>query len=279
MADDVGLLAMPRLRAKDVNHMPRLRQRMSGGEQSTLVPSFPAVTCPVQANMTTGVGPDRHGVIANGFFYRERGEFEMWTAWNECIESPQIWDVLHEPRPGVTSAAWFPLHIKGAGADYICTPAPIHNPDGTESLWCYTKPEPLYGELRDKLDHFPLHHFWGPLANIASSEWIVDSAIHAAGQYHPNFFYIYIPHLDYAPQKFGPDSALKRANFIHTAQLTDTHILTAKSNLFLGVGKDMDVNVQFHDSGKDQYLFVRVEGHTGVGYPLSQQICVGTPTV
>ena len=79
-------------------------------------------------------------------------------------------------------------------------------------------------------------------------------------------------------EKFGPDSALKRANFIHTAQLTDTHILTAKSNLFLGVGKDMDVDVQFHDSGKDQYLFVRVEGHTGVGYPLSQQVCVGTPT-
>ena len=77
-------------------------------------------------------------------------------------------------------------------------------------------------------------------------------------------------------EKFGPDSALKRANFIHTAQLTDTHIMTAKSNLFLGVGKDMEVDVQFHDSGKDQYLFVRVEGHTGVGYPLSDQIVLGT---
>ena len=37
----------------------------------------------------------------------------------------------------------------GCGADAICTPAPIHNPDGSESLWCYTKPTELYGELRD----------------------------------------------------------------------------------------------------------------------------------
>src|SRR5438552_2235093 len=44
------------------------------------------------------------------------------------------------------------------------------------------------------------------LANINSTAWIVDSAVHAAGEFQPNFFYIYLPHLDYAAQKFGPDS-------------------------------------------------------------------------
>src|SRR5262249_48816839 len=52
----------------------------------------------------------------------------------------------------------------------------------------------------------PLMHFWGPLANIKSTAWIVDSAVHCAKQHRPNFFYIYVPHLDYAAQKFGPDS-------------------------------------------------------------------------
>ena len=85
----------------------------------------------------------------------------MWTAWNDCIEQPQIWDILHERDPAITSAVWFPLHSKGCGADYICTPAPIHNPDGSESLWCYTKPERLYGELRDTLGHFPLQTLLG----------------------------------------------------------------------------------------------------------------------
>ena len=178
----------------------------SEGDQMSLVPSFPCVTCPVQANMTTGALPNEHGVIANGFYWRDKHEVEMWTAWNECIERPQIWDVLHKHDPALTSAVWFPLHSKGCGADYICTPAPIHNPDGSESLWCYTKPTELYGMLRDTLGHFPLQHFWGPLSNIKSTGWICDSAAWAAHEYHPRFFYIYLPHLDYAAQKFGPDS-------------------------------------------------------------------------
>ena len=49
-------------------------------------------------------------------------------------------------------------------------------------------------------------HFWGPLAGIQSSTWIVDSAILTADKYKPNFFYLYLPHLDYAAQKSGPES-------------------------------------------------------------------------
>jgi predicted AlkP superfamily pyrophosphatase or phosphodiesterase len=96
---------------------------------------------------------------------------------------------------------------KGSGADFICMPAPVHNPDGTESLWCYTKPTELYGELRDAAGHFPLKHFWGPLANIQSTAWIATSAVIAAERFRPRFFYLYLPHLDYAAQKSGPDSS------------------------------------------------------------------------
>lgn len=208
MSEFVVLLSIPGLRQKDLGAMPRLRALGEVGDQAVISPSFPCLTCPVQANMTTGRTPREHGVIGNGFYYRDKHEFEMWTAWNECIEAPQIWDTLHEKRPGTTSAIWFPLHSKGAGADYICTPAPIHNPDGSESLWCYTKPTELYGELLAQFEHFPLQHFWGPLANIHSTAWIVDSAIFAARRWKPNFFYIYLPHLDYAAQKTGPDSEL-----------------------------------------------------------------------
>lgn len=206
MSEQVILLSVPGLRASDLASMPNLSDLVDGGDRATLVPSFPAVTCPVQANMTTGCLPHEHGVVANGFFWRDRQEVEMWTAWNDCIERPQIWDQLHEHDAEITSAVWFPLHSKGCGADTVCTPAPIHNPDGSESLWCYTKPEAMYGELRDELGHFPLKHFWGPLAGIPSTAWIVDSAMIAARQYRPNFFYIYLQHLDYAAQKNGPDS-------------------------------------------------------------------------
>ena len=206
MPDVVILLSVPGLRKQDLSAMPALAALARRGERAEIRPSFPCVTCPVQVNMTTGLLPAEHGVVANGFYWRDKHEVEMWTAWNEKIQRPQIWDTLHQHDAAITSAAWFPLLAKGCGADTICTPAPIHNPDGSESLWCYTKPVELYGALRDKLGHFPLQHFWGPMANIKSTAWIVDSAVYAAAEFRPDFFYIYLPHLDYAPQKFGPDS-------------------------------------------------------------------------
>src|SRR5688572_23679248 len=206
MAEYVVLLSVPGLRGKDIDLMPRLQDLVENGDRAELAPSFPAVTCPVQANMTTGLPPSEHGVIANGFYWRDKHDVEMWTSPNDCIERPQLWNILHEQAPETTSAVWFPLHSKHCGADYVCTPAPVHNPDGSESLWCYTRPEELYGEFLKEFGHFPLQHFWGPMANIKSTAWIVSSAITAAERFRPNLFYAYLPHLDYAAQKFGPDS-------------------------------------------------------------------------
>ena len=210
MSEYVILLSVPGLRRQDLAHMPELRALVGDGDCGDLVPSFPAVTCPVQANMTTGAPPSEHGVVANGFYWREQQQVEMWTSTNACVGRPQLWDIMHRHNRGLTSAVWFPLHSKECGADYVCTPAPIHNPDGSESLWCYTRPASLYGELQDGLGHFPLQHFWGPAANIKSTAWIVDSAVVAAQQFRPNLFYVYLPHLDYAGQKFGPDSDAAR---------------------------------------------------------------------
>ena len=200
------LLTIPGLREKDVAVMPHLREMTAAGQIVNLVPSFPCVTCPVQANMTTGRLPTAHGVVANGFYWRDKQRVEMWTSPNDCIERPQIWDLLTHVEGAVTSAVWFAMHSVGADADFICTPKPIHNPDGSESLWCYTRPVELYGELRDELGHFPLKHFWGPLANIRSTAWIGESAAVAARRWNPDFFWIYLPHLDYSAQKLGPDS-------------------------------------------------------------------------
>lgn len=184
--------------------MPHVAALANSGCVSTVSHLFPSVTWPSQANVLTGKPAKEHGVVANGFFWRDETKVEMWTAWNEKIQQPQLWDLLNER--GLKSAAWFPMLSKGCGADYVCMPAPIHKPDGSEDLWCYTKPQEFYGELLEKMGHFPLKHFWGPLANIKSSQWIADSAVECAKKFKPDFFYIYLPHLDYAAQKFGPDS-------------------------------------------------------------------------
>ena len=206
MSKYVVFLSIPGLREQDLAAMPKLSQLITNGQRATLSPSFPAVTWPVQANMLTGKLPQDHGVVANGFYWRDEQRVEMWTAWNEKILAPQIWDLLHEHDKSLTSAVWFPMLSKGCGADYVCMPAPIHKPDGSEELWCYTKPQEFYGDLLDQFGHFPLQHFWGPLANIKATAWIVDSAVACAKKFTPNFFYLYLPHLDYAAQCHGPDS-------------------------------------------------------------------------
>ncbi|HEV7282784.1 MAG TPA: nucleotide pyrophosphatase/phosphodiesterase family protein [Pirellulaceae bacterium] len=205
MTRPVVYLTLPGLAADDVDRMPALAGRV-GASRTRVEHSFPCVTWPAQAAMLTGEAPNQSGVVANGFYWRDEDEVEMWTAWNDRIERPQIWEMLRGAEKSFSSAAWFPMLSKGSRADVICMPAPVHNPDGSESPWCYSKPEALYGQLMDRLGPFPLMNFWGPMANIKSSKWIAESAVMAMDLFRPDFFYIYLPHLDYAAQRHGPDS-------------------------------------------------------------------------
>ncbi len=201
-------LSIPGLRPRDVSDVslaPTLDGWASSGASAELAPSFPCITSPVQASTWTGASPGVHGVIANGFYHRDRRAVEFWVGRNEVVGGRQIWDVL--ASTGRKSAVWHAQNIKDASATYIVTPAPIHKADGTTELWCYSKPEGLYRDLLDDLGHFPLQHYWGPLANIESSKWILAGAKWLIERYDPDFHYIYLPHLDYAAQKFGPDSS------------------------------------------------------------------------
>jgi len=186
----------------------------NAGSIAEMTPTFPCVTSCVQASMWTGVGPGEHGVIANGFYHRDRREVELWVGRNGLISGEQVWDAVRRRRPGWVSAVWHAQNIKDAAADFIVTPEPIHEPDGTTKLWCYSKPEGLYRRLLDALGHFPLQHYWGPLANIESTKWILRAAGWLIEQHAPNLHWIYIPHLDYAAQKFGPNSPQAKAALV-----------------------------------------------------------------
>jgi predicted AlkP superfamily pyrophosphatase or phosphodiesterase len=93
----------------------------------------------------------------------------------------------------------------GAAHDIGVTPRPIYKADGRKLPDCYTKP----GELRDELTHelgpFPLFQFWGPATSIASSRWIANAALHVRRTRTPTLTLVYLPHLDYDLQRFGPD--------------------------------------------------------------------------
>ena len=202
----VLLLSIPGLRQEDLSRMPTLQSLAAGGNCVPLDPGFPAVTCPVQATLTTGVSPAAHGIVANGLYDRGSHHLEMWISPDGVHRAPRLWDRLKSARPELRTAAWFLLQSKHANADLVCLPAPKHNPDGTETMWCHTNPQPLYATLREKLGDFPLHKFWGPIAGIEASQWIARSFLEAARENPPHFAVLYLPHLDYAAQRTGPDS-------------------------------------------------------------------------
>src|SRR5262249_46633887 len=61
-----------------------------------------------------------------------------------------------------------------------------------------------------KLGDFPLFHFWGPTASLKSSQWIADCAEYLMLANEPDLTLVYLPHLDYSHQQYGPDDPRSR---------------------------------------------------------------------
>ncbi len=201
--------------------------------------------------MLTGQPPSVHGVVANGFFHRDRRAVEFWVGHNDVITAESVWSALRRSPKGYTSAVWHAQNIKGAQADYIVTPSPIHMPDGTTKLWCYSKPDDLYPQLLDVCGHFPLQHYWGPLSNIESTQWILRAALWLFQEKTPQLNWIYIPHLDYASQKFGANSAQASQSL----EELDGALANFTSNIAAAAGGE---NVVFLVAG--EYAITDVEG-------------------
>ena len=93
----------------------------------------------------------------------------------------------------------------GASHDIGVTPRPIYKSDGRKLPDCYSQPPEIRDELTRELGAFPLFNFWGPATTIASSRWIADASLHVRRTRTPTLTLVYLPHLDYDLQRFGPD--------------------------------------------------------------------------
>jgi predicted AlkP superfamily pyrophosphatase or phosphodiesterase len=170
-----------------------------------LRPSFPAVTCPVQATLLSGKLPAQHGIIANGFYDRDTREVKFWEQPAALVQQPRVWDLLKAARPELTTAVLFWQNSMFINADVVVTPRPLHLDSGLVQ-WCYSKPAGYYENLKSEIGDFRLQTYWGPVASLASSRWIADAALYTWRKQKPNLLLVYLPHLDYASQKFGPES-------------------------------------------------------------------------
>ena len=84
------------------------------------------------------------------------------------------------------------------------TPKPYYGADGSKVFGITGTPEGLTDRLERELGKFPFHTFWGPSAGLPCTHWISRAAAEVLDRERPELTLVYLPHLDYDPQRFGP---------------------------------------------------------------------------
>jgi len=173
---------------------------------SSFPPAFPAVTCTAQSSYLTGKNPGTHGVVGNGWYDREAAEVKFWKQSNHIVHGEKIWDHLRkdDATSGFTCAKMFWWYNMYSSADWSSTPRPMYPADGRKVFDIHTQPMDMREAMKSDLGDFPFPSFWGPAAGIDSSKWIAESAKWVENHHRPTLNLVYLPHLDYCLQKFGP---------------------------------------------------------------------------
>ena len=186
--------------------MPRTGHFAKGVEVTSFPPAFPAVTTTAQATYLTGRAPGDHGIVGNGWYEREDAEVRFWKQSNHLVHGEKLWEAVRREREGFRCAKMFWWYNMYSSADWSVTPRPIYPADGRKIFDVYTHPSGLRDELVGQLGEFPFPSFWGPRAGLPSSQWIADSARLIEEQEEPDLNLVYLPHLDYGLQRWGPEA-------------------------------------------------------------------------
>lgn len=64
---------------------PHLAALARAGGVRPVRPVLPAVTCAVQATFTTGLVPREHGIVGNGWYFRDLAEVWLWRQSNRLV--------------------------------------------------------------------------------------------------------------------------------------------------------------------------------------------------
>lgn len=191
-------------------HTPTLQSLAARGAAAPMRGILPGVTLSAQATMLTGKQPSEHGCVGNGWYWRELGETWLWRQANTLIQAPKLYERAAQRDPHFTAAKLFWWFNMGAQVDWSITPKPFYPADGSKIFDVYGTP-PGFPE-RAKEDHgpFPFFDFWGPKAGLPSSRWIADVALDLMERERPTLTMVYLPHLDYDHQRFGPSHPRSR---------------------------------------------------------------------
>lgn len=186
-------------------HTPNLAAFRRESSVATVDEAVPAVTCTAQSAYLTGRPPADHGIVGNGWYFRDRAEVAFWRQSNRLVQAPKLWELARDQDPDFTCAKLFWWYSMYASVDIAVTPRPMYPSDGRKIPDVWTAPMGLRDAVQAELGRFPLFDFWGPRTSIASSRWIAECARWVEARYGPDLSLVYLPHLDYVLQRVGPD--------------------------------------------------------------------------
>ena len=100
---------------------------------------------------------------------------------------------------------------------------------------------------------------WGPLAGIRSSEWIGHCAEQVLAMHRPNLTLVYLPHLDYDLQRYGPvfpglDENLREVDrvaggIIDLARQNDMEVIVLSEYGITPVTDSISINLALRETG------------------------------
>lgn len=245
---------------------PHLARLAADGFMRPLGTVLPAVTCSAQSTMLTGLMPRDHGIVGNGWYFRDLAEVLFWRQSNRLVAGERVYEAGRRRDPNYTTAKMFWWYNMYAPVEWSMTPRPSYPADGRKVFDSYSSPPELKDELQRQLGVFPLLKFWGPGTDVSSTRWIVDASLEVQRRHNPTLTLVYLPHLDYNFQRFGPADARSRADvravdaeagrLIDAARARGAEVVVVSEYAITPVDRPVHLNRVLREHG---YLQVRRE--------------------
>ena len=208
--------------------------------------TLPAVTCTSQATLLTGKPPSEHGIVGNGWYFRDTQEIRFWQQANSLIQSDKFYD-------GVETAKMFWWFNQSSGCRYSVTPKPYYGSDGSKVFDVLDRSD---CNLVQRLGAFPFFSFWGPNAGLPSSAWIADATATVMRDKKPQLTLAYLPHLDYDFQRLPVQDPARVAEvdqcvgkIVAAANDIDAQVVVVSEYGLTAVQRPVHINRVLRDAG------------------------------
>ena len=120
-----------------LQHAPNLNRLAREGGMRPLTTVTPAVTTTVQSTFVTGALPRDHGIVANGWYFRDLSEVLLWRQSNRLVQGEKLWDAAQRRDPAFTCAKlfwWYNMYSIGRHRGDAAADVPGRRPQAAGHL-------------------------------------------------------------------------------------------------------------------------------------------------